>query len=83
MTEIMGHGDRLTEMMNQDRLLHWNVNKELKQLKEEVKGLNEKELCLDELIKPVEWRFKWEAGEIEYWIEVVKSEAKNIEEMIS
>ena len=41
MVDIHNHGDKLTEMMDEDRLKYWTKNKEFKQLKEEASNLQD------------------------------------------
>lgn len=69
--EINSHGDKLTEIMDSDRLKHWNRNKELKWLKEESKNLTEEIVGLDSKIVPVERRYQWEKEEWEFRIEIL------------
>ena len=40
MEDILGHGDKLTEMMDDDRLKNWNIKKDLKRLEEETSYLD-------------------------------------------
>lgn len=57
-------------------------NLELKKLKEEALALSEEVEKLDEKIKPVERKFNWEMGEIEFWISSLQTEIKSISECI-
>jgi len=41
MNEILGHGEKLTDQMNYDRLMLFTSNLELKKLKEEAKVLGD------------------------------------------
>jgi len=53
-------------------------NLELKKLKEEAIALTEEVEKLDEKIRPVERKFNWEVGEIEFWISSLQTEMKSI-----
>ena len=57
-SEMMNCGDKLTEMMDEDRMKYFVKNKKLKELKAKTDGLQETIKDLDRQIIPVDRRFK-------------------------
>lgn len=82
MFEINNHGDKFTEIMDSDWHKNWLKSKELKDLKEIVKSKEEEINLLDFKIKPVEWHFSREFGELEYKLETVRKEIEDKEQML-
>lgn len=78
MKVIHESGDKLTEIMDADRLKWWTKNKELKELRQTNIQLATEEKDLDRKIYPVERRFYREKTDWEFRIDDMRAEQKRI-----